>query len=517
MKVLKPEHLVDECHLWQHDTDQDSNIFESVEKTTLVFGIFYLDKMILDITQELEKVYTRLKKLIFPWNKYYPWNQYNGIQVRITKNTDGLPYIFGSLCVEDYAEQEESLVVGLLHKLSGEWGPQLLIKVCDTDGDFLMIECSKEIPEEYEYPVGNNRLWLHEGKFKMIPVTYYYNRGITMNESLDFLERAYFKCIEIPEISKKLQEKMLDGFPEKYLNNLLKFPIAIQDERHYKILQCNPQLISLVLKNILDERITLGTTNFQGRAQELEVLAPSEHCNFLSTYLHGEKVPFDKSEVALLCGQLVSKSLLSLIDNQLVTIEESTQCSVVDPASLNSALNDVGLLQGHFNFKDTRLDKPLELEDDIEPTEKLISSLNSFFADSNAGLYGVNNRKEDGIDSDAEESDVDEDEEVQKYFERENIDIDEDDFFEYFLVEALKVKKDDLEEYRGEVKDPADEETHNSEEEGEMLQEFEQILKQSAGGLGDVGNLEHLFESLQVDGAINGPLQTILRNLGTKD
>lgn len=67
-------------------------------------------------------------------------------------------------CVED-----EWLIVHLLRELSRSFS-DLWIRVSDNDGEFLLVEAANVLPKWLNPEIDSNRVWIHDGKLRIIPV-----------------------------------------------------------------------------------------------------------------------------------------------------------------------------------------------------------------------------------------------------------------------------------------------------------------------------------------------------------
>ncbi|AET38139.1 uncharacterized protein Ecym_2406 [Eremothecium cymbalariae DBVPG len=522
MSLTVPEEEISDKWLWQQEINDTVDVFEIPKHTTLVFGVFYLDKFEINVIEKVNKLYCELEKLFLPWNQYYPWNRLNGVNIRVVKRNDIPPFVFGTVVVEDNAEQEESLMLGLLRRFSESSGNQIFIKICDTDGDFVLVSCSDFIPDEYEYPIGNNRHWIHEGEFKFIPSYFKNKRGLRCKEALEFLKESYFKCVKIPAITNHIEKHLLNEFPIKYLRQLKWLSANISNNKHRNIIKQNPKLAGILLKNFIDQRLSLNAVTISSKPSDdgslLKILASDNHTRLLTLFLsnHSELLKFDQST---LVGTILSISLQDLLDNSILKAEEFG-------SQLTSTL-------GQALFNDHQVTEPIEFNtvnaiDEGYATgqefanEKLTSNLNSFLSKMNDSIDGVNNKGNHLPEFDDEDS-VDEDERARQYFKAENVEINEDDFFEYFLTEGLKLNKEELDNYRSDRFDNCDTapqfpekrgkmgKNREEEEEEEMLHELETLLRSTKSST-NVEEIEELIKSMQVDGAVNGPLQTMLRN-----
>lgn len=518
MKICKPEQLVSSEWLWQYeDGERDINVFNAPEKTTLTFGIFFLDKLAKDLEFSLNNIYNKTEQAFKSWNTHYPWSEYNSVHLEFQETETGSKYLFGQLCVEDSAQEEESLIIAILRELSLELGVQVFIKVSDTACDFLLAEVHEAIPEEYQHPVANNRLWIHEGRFKLIPSTFYFDRGLKPNEALEFLRKAYFRCIEIEGISNGISDKMIKDFPNRYLSKLVKLPLVFENETHYKLLKENPLVINLLLKSLLTETIVIDKQDSQVKTYPIEFLATKDHCDILSLYLDNEDLKKEMEKIPLYSGRCITQVLNNLIENSTLLVEDNCQ----EEKNL--------IVENKFNHEELFIKYPFEQasilnkfipEKDLEPTEELMQKLGEFFNEASTDKTAFK-LDDDNLDISKEDSEPDVDDETKEYFKEQNADIDEDDFFEFFLQEALKLKKEDIESYRkfehsNTVPSHDNITTTYTKEDMECLDELEQFTQEENTTQDDSDALNGLFDSLNVDGVPNGPLQTLLRNLSQK-
>ncbi|KAK4246341.1 SGT1 protein-domain-containing protein [Corynascus novoguineensis] len=89
----------------------------------------------------------------------------------------GLPYLYGTTHYGDNVE-DEWLIVYLLRELSKSF-PSLWIRVSDSDGEFLLIEAAKVTPKWLSPENDANRVWIHDGKLLIIPLSIPTNSSTT--------------------------------------------------------------------------------------------------------------------------------------------------------------------------------------------------------------------------------------------------------------------------------------------------------------------------------------------------
>ena len=450
MKVLSSvdyNYVVDAKWLWQVDDsveDGAADIFDIPDRVNLIFGIFYLDKFNKDNSSHIRRIKDRLDNTLIPWNKNYPWTEYTGITTRIETLQDGSQYILGQLCVEDNIQEEEGLLVGILQEFSRHLESTVFIKICDTDGDFILAECHDVLPKEYEYPIANNRMWLHQGRFELIPNNYIPSKGLNQREALTFLANSYFKLIEIEPMSERIRQGFLFGFPSIRLGNLRTLNFTVDSEKEYNIFRENPKVVSFLIKHLPYEDMvinedSLSVAQFTG---DLNVLVASGCEEVLSFLLENQSVGPDDKGVPRLVGKALSLMLQHLMDEnvlKLIPDEAISRKSRSNPTTICP----VDRLFKDYTFKRVNYARSDDNKGKKDPTEQLINVFRKMFEGrkfldtEDEGFEETAFGTED--DSLPENSEVDGDP-----------DIDEDDFFEYFLQEALHIDKEEMDRMRSE-------------------------------------------------------------------
>ncbi|SSD58524.1 uncharacterized protein SCODWIG_00285 [Saccharomycodes ludwigii] len=398
-------------------------------------------------------IYHDLHETLMPWNTYFPWNSHEGIKMDIVKakfaDNSTKEYIKGTLCVNDNAFVEESLVVHILRSFSetinkaSKNGNNVFIKIVDTEADFLLLECGETLPPEYDYPIGENRLWVHAGKFKIIPAdTYYPNKGLTFEESLDFIEKTYFKCVELTGISDVLSKNYLQpDFMKLFLQKHLKIvSFRNLNTKYVEYLRKDPKILSYILNfayvnQIKPENVSRKfTPSNDNKKDELDMITCDTYCDALSVILASTTLTTNDS-VETLIGNIVEQVLDILIKKiikNIATLGSTDNLS----KQLHFFLNITKL--DHYKYSKIHFEQHTEKHniDTMENLTELIKNLNrDCEKDVNTSTHIKN-------DNDYDEK------EIKAYFEKQKIDIDEDDFFEYFLSHALRVDKEELDKCR---------------------------------------------------------------------
>lgn len=433
MLLQKPQEHVSFKRLWQYEQG-DPEVSASVtdDETVLLFGLFYVDKFMNSNVEYMSRLMTKLQSHVEDWNAHYPWSDFNGIDFRLNEMQDGSYAIMGQLIVEEHAREEEALIVALLQDFSVQAGPYAFIRICDTDGDFILMECNDALPEEYEYPHANNRLWLHEGRFKMIPKTFRDTQGLRPEEALLFLKTSSFKLTEIENLSISISKNMINGFPEKYLSNLKRLPLTTEDEKLSKVLKANPQIGSLLIRNLLRKDVQIPKVTTSASVESLELLVPQRHCDMLSLFLREEDVREEVISLPLYVGRALCIVLTSLLQSEEIFLREREPLLKKDTKESQFSSFKFSYFEPNFEAQP---------DEDASASVNILEQLAKAFKEDtqSKGL----DEDQPGDEYTDEEGKADES--CKKYFEDEKIDIDEDDFFEFFMKEALKMGKENIE------------------------------------------------------------------------
>ncbi|KAK0610495.1 SGT1 protein-domain-containing protein [Bombardia bombarda] len=160
-----------------------------------------------------------------------------------TKVENGLAYLHGTTDYGDNVE-DEWLIVYLLRELSKTF-PNLWIRVFDSDGEFLLIEAAKVLPKWLSPEMDSNRVWIHDGKLRIIPVI---NTTTTTGSSS---ATANSKSISLPEALKVIRSTpnlpIHSAFIEaESFYRLDKYPGQITDSLHHSLIAIPRKLAYII-------------------------------------------------------------------------------------------------------------------------------------------------------------------------------------------------------------------------------------------------------------------------------
>lgn len=428
---------VDVEYIWE----RDHGIFE-LKENSVCFVCFYLDPYCEDLSAVITEIYDRLiSDELDPWLKNYIWsNTILHTEIRHDHNTH---YIFGSLEFGDNLP-DEWLITSILYNFSSRYR-DLYIHIFDNEGEFLFIELADDIPEFLDINCGLNRPWINNKQLLIIPNECHPNRNLSLSESLKFLQNFNFKLLRNEILDEKLQD-VLKEYPQKALENIFSVKVEISEDVALVLCNNHRSLSSLCIqesignttpeeeqgtavpklkKILLDVQVTtlcylnLVTADILGNSSII-----GWHLqNGLSKL---KKIGMDiKEGVAPL-----SKESIDKFESDELQIELKAQSKIKD------------FVVRKFKFE---VDEPPQKVQDIDEKE-LINRLKEVF-ESSSTFEGIGNFNET-YNNDSDYSSDAEDEKVKKFLRDEKVDIDEDDFFEFFCKEALKLKDEDLEHMR---------------------------------------------------------------------
>ncbi|CAZ81644.1 unnamed protein product [Tuber melanosporum] len=180
------------------------------------------------IRDELEKVKQTADKLVEELTADYIW-QRDSLQLELAETEDVGWYLHGRTEYGDSVD-DEWLIVWILRELTRNI-PNLWFRVYDTDGEFLLIEAASTLPRWLNPEVADNRVWIHDSKLLIIPLTVaptLTDRSKSAAHPLT-LKEAY--SILTSDSCALLQRIRL--VEEEAFYRLERYPKAIQEQLHY--------------------------------------------------------------------------------------------------------------------------------------------------------------------------------------------------------------------------------------------------------------------------------------------
>ncbi|CUM45422.1 uncharacterized protein AC631_02579 [Debaryomyces fabryi] len=517
---------LDPSYIWDNYNLDELNNQLVFEKETLSFTLFNVN------FDKIEKILTHLKEFLDPFIEHYPWFHSPPVFEQYKHNE--ISYIYGEFIYQD-SLNDEWLLTNLLWEFLTFY-PDLYIHLWDSsDFEFILVESSDFIPAWLEPNNSLNRAWINDKTVLIINPNQELN-NLTLEEALDELLEANFQ--KYPAIASHLNEK-LSKINDTFLIDII-YDLEISlPSQVLQIFAEKPYLVSQSISEFVKESLPL---NQNLKSIKDDLLIPTKvGVPFLSLNL----MKFKQLELQTTnamefeFGLLASKILTVGIDNIMrlnnCLLKISGKPSNLSRSVIQDKLIEQGRLTHHIPENTEIFNQFENMSEADVPTEfnesALIDRFNDFFKDTTAGLDGIDNTSDDeeAVDKPNYQHDkrkIDDDG-----------DIDEDDFFEFFLKDALKLSDKDIEGFRnntsptnskrklkefkeysndsdyqtdtsteydnGEVNDESDTEDdgedvtddENTDEEERYIKQFLQKLN----GSNDIDGLTNLFKSINTD------------------
>ncbi|KAK4041006.1 SGT1 protein-domain-containing protein [Parachaetomium inaequale] len=161
----------------------------------------------------------------------------------------GLPYLHGTTHYGDNVE-DEWLIVYLLRELSKSFS-SLWVRVSDSDGEFLLIEAAKVTPTWLSPENDTNRVWIHDGKLLIIPLTASpptatttaTSKPLSLPEAIDALKTTPQSALVHSPLIEAESFYRLEKYPSQILTSLHHSPVTIPRKLAY-ILHARPKSVA---------------------------------------------------------------------------------------------------------------------------------------------------------------------------------------------------------------------------------------------------------------------------------
>jgi len=198
---------------------------KSLPEDTVQYGIYLVSSKFSDsqLRSRLSDIERESKTLVKNYLKDYIW-QKESFALQL-KRKDGFLLLSGSTNFGD-SVADEWLVVWILKELSKKF-TDAWIKVCDNDGDFLLIEAADKLPPWLTPEVSENRVWLNAGKLLLIPIDgdssqdphHKRSKRLKISETLEMVSSSTSSLIDDPAIQSEAFRRILN-YPAEISSNL---------------------------------------------------------------------------------------------------------------------------------------------------------------------------------------------------------------------------------------------------------------------------------------------------------
>jgi hypothetical protein len=453
-----------------------------------------------ELHQQIQSTYDSLMEALHPWIRHYIWD-YEPIRPQIYEHKEK-SYIFAQIRLGELID-DEWLVTWILYYISKN-REDIFIQVYDNEGEFLLIESWNYLPDWISPDIALNRVWMNMGKLLIIPEVFYMDRGLRLEEALTFLEKASYRCLPRPDIDAVIL-KRLEEYPVKALQGQIQMEITLEKGVIGAILKQN-----VINQSVWDKAKEMSLLDTEYDHDEISNGINLKVGSRVETYLLLKALleKYGLKDFRSYAGSFVNTAVKEYLSNNNIALVEATDKEIDEYNNRGDILQDQlrsrSIIQSHVEPV-SEFEAPQEVVGDEEET--MMEKLVSFFKDTTADIDGVANGDST---QESEDDDKDGDEEAREFLSNANIDIDEDDFFEFFAKDALKLKDEDLEQFRNLAIDDDPQLDFESEEENDEDHE----------AFGNHSHItpEEMKESLQVllkslTEGLDGPSYTLFQNL----
>ncbi|KAF2862128.1 SGT1-domain-containing protein, partial [Piedraia hortae CBS 480.64] len=148
--------------------------------------------------QRLSQILQTATNLVKQHTKSYIWH-HDPFVLKLTSAQP--PSLHGRTIFAD-SLSDEWFIVYLLLTLSNLC-PDAWIRICDTDGEFLLIEASSSLPRWLNPDLAEHRLWLNNGHLRLIPLDTTLPTNLPITSALSFITLHPEKLIISPYIEEE--------------------------------------------------------------------------------------------------------------------------------------------------------------------------------------------------------------------------------------------------------------------------------------------------------------------------
>ncbi|XP_050532620.1 protein ecdysoneless [Daktulosphaira vitifoliae] len=172
-----------------------------------------------------------------------------------SKNVPLPPHLYGVTHYGDNIE-DEWFIVYLLRELSKKFN-ELIIRVIDSDGEFLLIEAAEYLPKWASPENCDQRVYISNGDVHIIPLSNENKKSIAVIQALEQISRYPTATIANSEVNSSISSR-IHGYPEKIKENLHKchayLPLSVAYLLKYQPSLIAPAVLSFCHRDPLDIR-----------------------------------------------------------------------------------------------------------------------------------------------------------------------------------------------------------------------------------------------------------------------
>ncbi|KAG7878321.1 hypothetical protein KL905_003838 [Ogataea polymorpha] len=457
---------------------------ELLAPETLCFALFYVGvyKNEAEIRTELGQLKHYLDVELRPYIDHYPWHvrppNYELVH-------DKHCFLYGEL---EYGENMDDLwvVASLLFKFTSR-SENIYLHLYDQDREFLLIEAAHQVPGWLEPECASNRIWINTRRVVCIPKEYCEGRNLDLEEALAFLQSASYRLEVLSDVTEELVRKKIANYPQEALKHIKMEPLLVSEYTARRLV-CRPAYVAgAAISHFLEPVHVLGLRLGGQRSSRLVKLNIR-----VNAIVHMDLQKYGETAAGM--GEIADRA-----------IEEEDLDENIDKANFEDILKQHNetieqdplqqeLLRYNVIEKRVEWEQPEQVDEENQRYDEDMVEKVKHFMNRETDWAGAGS----GSDGDDDEVDGSESSRIRDYFRQEGVDIDEDDFFEFFCREALQLSKDDMEQLRAADSEEKDEDKGQGGDVGED------------NATDDMEVLSNLLASLA---SSNSPAATLLNNL----
>ncbi|KAJ4761147.1 Protein ecdysoneless [Rhynchospora pubera] len=163
-----------------------------------------------------------------------------------------LPHLHGSTHFA-HSISDEWFIVSLLFLASRSF-PDLVIRLWDSDGEFLLIEAAFSLPPWLNPDTSTNRVFVHNGQLHIIP-TQLFPSTPTLPEAIEAVRNDQIDTRASEAVQTAIQRR-IQGYPDKAKENLHRVRVRVP-VKVAQVLKMEPCLIALAVEAFYDRDVDM--------------------------------------------------------------------------------------------------------------------------------------------------------------------------------------------------------------------------------------------------------------------
>ncbi|KAG7832795.1 hypothetical protein KL943_004736 [Ogataea angusta] len=411
----------------------------------LCFALFYVGvyKNEAEIRTELAELKHYLDVELRPYVDHYPWHV-RPVEYELVD--DRHCFMYGEL---EYGENMDDLwvVASLLFRFTSR-SENIYLHLYDQDREFLLIEAAQQVPGWLEPECASNRVWINMRRVVCVPKEYCEGRNLDLEEALAFLQSASYRLEVLGDVTEELVRRKIASYPQEALKHIKMESLLVSEQTARKLIGRPAYVAGAAISHFLEPVRVLGLRLTGQRPSRLVKLNIR-----VNAIVHMDLQKYGETAAGM--GEITDRAIQEegLGENIDETdfedfLEQHNKTTEHDPLQRE-------LLRYNVIEKRVEWEQPEQVEEEKQRYDEDMVEKVKQFMNRETDWAGAGSES----DGDENEGDESEDSRIRDYFRQEGVDIDEDDFFEFFCREALQLSKEDMEQLRGADSEEQDDDT----------------------------------------------------------